>query len=58
MLLEKRLGDWGGDKDEDDDEEGGSFKKGLSEKKKKKLLDPKTWERDGRLVESSSPPPT
>jgi type I restriction enzyme M protein len=23
----------------------------LPEKKKKKLLDPKTWERDGRLVE-------
>ena len=34
-----------------DDEEGGSTKKGLPEKKKKKLLDPKTWERDGRLVE-------
>ena len=26
-------------------------KKGLPEKKKKKLLDAKTWERDGRLVE-------
>ena len=26
-------------------------KKGLPEKKRKKLLDPKTWERDGRLVE-------
>ena len=35
----------------DEDEEGGSPKKGLPEKKKKKLLDPKTWERDGRLVE-------
>jgi hypothetical protein len=53
MLLEKRLGDWGGDEDEDDGEEGGSAKKGLSEKKKKKLLDPKTWERDGRLVETA-----
>jgi type I restriction enzyme M protein len=26
-------------------------KQGLPEKKKKKLLDPRTWERDGRLVE-------
>lgn len=48
--LEKRLGEWGND-EEDDDEEGGGTKKGLPEKKKKKLLDPKTWERDGRLVE-------
>ena len=49
--LEKRLDEWGGDEDEGDDEEGGNTKKGLPEKKKKKLLDPKTWERDGRLVE-------
>lgn len=49
--LEKRLADWGGDEDEGDDEEGVSTKKGLPEKKKKKLLDPKTWERDGHLVE-------
>jgi type I restriction enzyme M protein len=49
--LEKRLADWGGDEEETEDEEGGSTKKGLPEKKKKKLLDPKTWERDGRLVE-------
>ena len=49
--LEKRLADWGSDENEGDDEEGGSTKKGLPEKKKKKLLDPKTWERDGRLVE-------
>ncbi len=49
--LEKRLAEWGNDEDEDDDEEGGGTKKGLPEKKKKKLLDPKTWERDGRLVE-------
>ncbi len=48
--LEKRLADWGSE-DEGDDEEGGSTKKGMPEKKKKKLLDPKTWERDGRLVE-------
>jgi type I restriction enzyme M protein len=49
--LEKRLAEWGSDEDEGDDEEGASSKKGLPEKKKKKLLDPKTWERDGRLVE-------
>jgi type I restriction enzyme M protein len=48
--LEKRLAEWGNDEDEGDDEESGSTK-GLPEKKKKKLLDPKTWERDGRLVE-------
>jgi type I restriction enzyme M protein len=49
--LEKRLADWGNDEDEDDDEEAGSARRGLPEKKRKKLLDPKTWERDGRLVE-------
>jgi type I restriction enzyme M protein len=49
--LEKRLAEWGSDEDEGDDEDGGSAKKDLPEKKKKKLLDPKTWERDGRLVE-------
>ena len=46
--LEKRLADWGSDEDEG---EGASTKKGLPEKKRKKLLDPKTWARDGRLVE-------
>ena len=49
--LEKRLADWGNDEDEGDGEEGASAKKGLPDKKRKKLLDPKTWERDGRLVE-------
>lgn len=49
--LETRLADWGSDDDESDDEEGGSTKKGLPEKKRKKLLDSKTWERDGHLVE-------
>ncbi len=28
--------------------------KGLPEKKRKKLLDPKTWERDGRLVDAAT----
>jgi type I restriction enzyme M protein len=49
--LEQRLADWGNDDEEGDDEEGGSAKKGLPEKKRKKLLDPRSWERDGRLVE-------
>ncbi|MFA6240049.1 MAG: class I SAM-dependent DNA methyltransferase [Candidatus Hydrogenedentales bacterium] len=49
--LEKRLTEWGDDEDDGDDDEGSSKKKGLPEKKKKKLLDPKTWDRDGRLVE-------
>ena len=52
--LEKRLADWGNDDEEDDSEEGEAKKKGLPEKKKKKLLDPKTWERDARLVETAT----
>jgi len=51
--LEARLADWGSDDAEGDDEDGGSAKKGIPEKKRKKLLDPKTWERDGRLVETA-----
>ena len=50
--LERCLAEWGSDEEESEDEESGS-KKGLPEKKKKKLLDPKTWERDGRLVETA-----
>lgn len=49
--VEQRLADWSSDEDEGEDEEGGSAKKGLSEKKRRKLLDPKSWERDGRLIE-------
>lgn len=52
--LEQRLADWGGDEEEGDDAEGGGAKKGLPEKKKRKLLDPRTWERDGRLVEAAT----
>ena len=51
--LEKRLAEWGSD-DEEEESEDGSRKKGLSEKKKRKLLDPKTWERDARLVEAAT----
>jgi len=49
----KRLADWGDDEDEGDEEPGAGAKKGLPEKKQKKLLDAKTWERDGRLVEAA-----
>ncbi|HEY3489188.1 MAG TPA: class I SAM-dependent DNA methyltransferase [Candidatus Deferrimicrobiaceae bacterium] len=49
--LEKRLAEWGSGDDEEEEGEDGTAKKGLSEKKKKKLLDGKTWERDGQLVE-------
>ncbi len=49
--IERRLAAWGKDDAEDDDEESDNTKKGLPAKKLKKLLDPKTWERDGRLVD-------
>jgi len=53
--LEKRLNDWGSDDENGDDEdEKGTASKGLPEKKKKKLLDAKTWERDGRLVQTAT----
>jgi type I restriction enzyme M protein len=52
--LEKRLAEWGSDDEEEESEEGAAAKKGLPEKKKRKLLDPKTWERDGRLVEAAT----
>ena len=51
LALEKRLDDWGEEEVEIEDEESSSAKKGLPEKKKRKLLDFKTWERDGQLVE-------
>jgi type I restriction enzyme M protein len=49
--LEIRLVEWTSDDDGADDEEVDSAKTGLPEKKKKKLLDPKTWGRDGHLLE-------
>lgn len=51
--LENRLDEWGADEEDADDDEGAK-KKGLPEKTKRKLLDPKTWERDGRLVETAT----
>jgi len=52
--LEKRLTEWSNDEEEGDDEEGDGARKSLPEKKRKKLLDPKTWEHDGRLVEAAT----
>ena len=49
--LAKRLDEWESDEEEAEDEEDTERKKGLPEKKKKKLIDAKTWERDGRLLE-------
>ena len=51
--LEQALTDWGANDEGEEEDEGDDApaKKGLPEKKKKKLLDAKTWERDGRLVE-------
>ena len=53
--LETLLHEWGTDEaGSDGDDENAPEKKGLSEKKKRKLLDPKTWERDARLVETAT----
>ncbi len=46
------LDGWDADTANEDDEDAPP-KKGLSEKKRKKLLDSKTWQRDGRLVEAA-----
>ncbi len=56
--LDQRLAEWGSGDDDgesDDGDEAAGVKKGLPEKKRKKLLDPKTWERDGRLVDVATP---
>ncbi len=53
--LENRLAEWSaGDEEEGDDEDNDASRKALSEKRKKKLLDVRTWERDGRLVEMAT----
>jgi len=47
------LTDWGANDEGEEEDQGDDApaKKGLPEKKKNKLLDAKTWQRDGRLVE-------
>ncbi|MDO8681126.1 MAG: class I SAM-dependent DNA methyltransferase [Acidobacteriota bacterium] len=52
--LETRLAEWGADEADDGEGDGEAAKKGVPEKKRKKLLDPKTWQRDGRLVEAAT----
>jgi type I restriction enzyme M protein len=52
--LEKLLTEWGAGDEEEESEEGATTKKGLPEKKKKRLLEARTWERDGRLVETAT----
>ena len=49
--LEKRLADWGSSDDPEGEDDEGGTKRGLPERQKKKLLDARTWERDGRLVD-------
>jgi len=49
--LEKRLADWGSNDDPEGEDDEGGTRKGLPERQKKKLLDARTWERDGRLVD-------
>ncbi len=55
--LEKRLSEWGKTEENGGEDEGGDEaetpKPTLSEKRKKKLLDPSTWRRDARLVETA-----
>jgi type I restriction enzyme M protein len=50
--LEKLVSEWGAG-DDDEGEEGAGTRR-LPEKKKKKLLDGKTWERDGKLLETAN----
>jgi type I restriction enzyme M protein len=52
--LETRLAEWGNGDDEDEAGEDEPARKGLPEKKKRKLLDPRTWERDARLVDTAT----
>ena len=53
--VEARLDEWEPESSasSDDEDEETEAKKGLPEKKKRKLLDLKSWERDGRLVEAA-----
>jgi type I restriction enzyme M protein len=51
--VENLLNVWGEANGEDESEDSGA-KQTIPEKKKKKLLDPKTWERDGKLVEAAT----
>src|ERR1035438_981125 len=50
--LEKRLADWLDESDESEESDE-TPKRGLPERAKRRLLDPATWERDARLVETA-----
>lgn len=52
--VETRLAGWGGDEASEDDGEGEPAKKGVPEKKRRKLLDPRSWQRDARLVDAGT----
>ncbi|HUY31175.1 MAG TPA: class I SAM-dependent DNA methyltransferase [Pirellulales bacterium] len=53
--LEKVLAEWGQPDDEEQDgDDTAPATRRLSEKRKKKLLDAKSWERDGRLVDAAN----
>jgi type I restriction enzyme M protein len=52
--LEERLAEWGSEDEDAEGDQGDAAKKGLPEKRKKKVLDAKTWERDGYLVETAT----
>ena len=51
--LEKRLAEWLDESDESEESDGAP-KRGLPERTKRRLLDPATWERDARLVETAT----
>jgi type I restriction enzyme M protein len=51
--LEKRLAEWGNGGEEDDTDEDTDPRAHLPEAKRRKLLNPHTWERDARLVETA-----
>ena len=52
--LVARLAEWAKGEAEEEKSDQETAPKSLTEKKKKKLLDAKTWERDGRLVETAT----
>ena len=52
--LEAALLDWNADDGDEEGEDGATASKGLPEKRRRKLLDAKTWERDGRLVQAAT----
>jgi type I restriction enzyme M protein len=52
--LETLLENWGKADEDEGEGESVSGKSGLPEKKKRKLLDPDTWQRDARLVETAT----